>query len=702
AHFMAFHLNLIEPSGVVLAIQGNPAKATSRERLAELVDRGARRVAASQSNIYSQLHRQAIGAGQDGLFVFHAASHGFHHDGIDYIVAHDTILNRVSRTAVPLNEILEDVSKAPTNRRLVLLDACRERLTTDERNLATPLTDTFFAAIAEASGQVVLTGTTAGGFAFDDDARQNGVFTAALIEGLAGGAPGDQRGMITAGLLADFVDDHVRSWVEANRPDRSATSRGIGRQIDGPGGSLPLAMDPRAAMAHVEMMQRLDRAREKLEGLTMVEMRILGRDNLDGMLAALDGHPSEELMELVGLVEELDPNRRLDLQGLAGYYQRSVHFHETSSTNVIPPAPTIDPTPRAESELDRIQREARERQQVLDAAQAAFEMVSGLEETDVLNHTRKADAWAAYIQEHEDAGHRLAHARERERYWREWTAPTPTPTASPSPTPSPTPAGPAVSRPGTRDGERATITVNGVEFAFRWIPPGNFTMGSPSNESGRFNDEGPQTRVTFSRGFWMGETPVTQAQWKAVMGSDPENLTFPGNPNNPVERVSWNDIMGSQSGNRPTPQSGSFMARLNAASGLSFTLPTEAQWEYACRAGTTTRYFFGDNENQLGQYAWFGGNSNSRTQPVKQKQPNPWGLYDMHGNVWEWCLDWFSDKLPGGNVTDPVGPSSGSGRVVRGGSWINSALYCRSAIRFRDTPSNRNFSSGFRLALAVQ
>ena len=252
-------------------------------------------------------------------------------------------------------------------------------------------------------------------------------------------------------------------------------------------------------------------------------------------------------------------------------------------------------------------------------------------------------------------------------------------------------------RPVAQAGERVVVQVApGVEMAFRWIPAGTFTMGSPDDEQHRFDWEGPQTQVTLTQGFWMGETEVTQAQWRAVMGADPLNLAFPGNPNNPMERVSWDDIMGAQVSGRPTPQVGSFMARLRERTGLNATLPTEAQWEYACRAGTTTRWSFGDNESALGNKAWYVGNSSARTQPVGQKQANAWGLHDMHGNVNEWCLDWM-DAYPGGATDDYSGPSSGTGRVCRGGSSFLRPRGLRSAGRHWFSPCYRGNFSGFRV-----
>ncbi len=208
-------------------------------------------------------------------------------------------------------------------------------------------------------------------------------------------------------------------------------------------------------------------------------------------------------------------------------------------------------------------------------------------------------------------------------------------------------------------------------------------MGSyPGEGSG---DEHPRHQVTISKGFQMGKFEVTQAQWEAVMGSNPSHNYGVGD-NNPVYYVSWNNCQ-------------SFVSKLNELdSGYTYRLPTEAEWEYACRAGSTTVYSYGNDSGQLGQYAWYNDNSNSKTHPVGEKKPNAWGLYDMHGNVWEWCQDWYDgdyyDNSPG---TDPQGPNSGSYRVIRGGSWNNDAGYCRSAFRYGINPDNVYGDFGLRL-----
>ncbi len=235
------------------------------------------------------------------------------------------------------------------------------------------------------------------------------------------------------------------------------------------------------------------------------------------------------------------------------------------------------------------------------------------------------------------------------------------------------------------------MTIPELELEMMPIPAGKFVMGSPAGEKDRDDDEGPQTTVTISKPFWLGKTEVTQAQWKTVMGSDPSY--WKGNYL-PVERVTWFDAV-------------AFCERLNAMksdsliAGYHYTLPTEAQWEYACRAGTSTRFYYGDDPDysQLEKYAWYAGNCPSKTHTVAARTPNDWGLHDMHGNVWEWCLDWFGD-YKGGSVSDPAGPSSGQDRVIRGGGWNFRADYSRSAYRnyyWTDDPYD---SLGFRIALS--
>ena len=228
--------------------------------------------------------------------------------------------------------------------------------------------------------------------------------------------------------------------------------------------------------------------------------------------------------------------------------------------------------------------------------------------------------------------------------------------------------------------ENLTVDLGGgVTMEFILIRPGSFTMGSDKSAA---KDEKPAHKVALTKPFYLGKYEVTQEQWEKVMGTNPSN--FKG-AKNPVEKVSYIDCQ-------------SFVAKLKEkVPGQTFRLPTEAEWEYACRAGTAGNYCYGDGEGSLAEYAWYNSNASNSTHPVGEKKPNAWGLYDMHGNVWEWCADWYGD-YPATAVGDPQGSSPGSDRVVRGGSWGSYAAYCRAASRNFDNPSGTSHGLGLRLA----
>ena len=243
--------------------------------------------------------------------------------------------------------------------------------------------------------------------------------------------------------------------------------------------------------------------------------------------------------------------------------------------------------------------------------------------------------------------------------------------------------------------DRSLDLGGGETLKLKWIAPGSFQMGDYSKHP-----------VTLSEGYWLGQYEVTQGQWQALMGSAPSK--FKGS-RNPVEQVSWEDAMAFC---RELTERERAAGRL--PEGWHYTLPTEAQWEYACRAGTRTGFSFGDSDADLHRYGNYCDRSNTdgwdwqdkthtdghdKTAPVGSFHPNAWGLYDMHGNVWEWCSDWYGD-YPSGSVVDPTGARSGSYRVYRGGSWLNHARYCRSAYRLWLTPGYRWYNLGFRLALS--
>jgi formylglycine-generating enzyme required for sulfatase activity len=232
--------------------------------------------------------------------------------------------------------------------------------------------------------------------------------------------------------------------------------------------------------------------------------------------------------------------------------------------------------------------------------------------------------------------------------------------------------------------------VGGIGLEMIWVEPGTFTMGSPGSEAGRDTSE-TQHEVTLTQGYWLGENEVTQALYEEVMGVNPSQ--FKG-PELPVEKVSWDDAI-------------AFIQKLNQREldagrlreGIGYSLPTEAQWEYACRAGTTTAYSFGATITP--EQANFDDSGLNKTTDVGSYPANAWGFHDLHGNVWEWTADWRGN-YPAGAVSDPAGTETGSKRVIRGGCWKNFGRFMRSAFRSRYAPDGRSHTLGFRLSLQIQ
>jgi formylglycine-generating enzyme required for sulfatase activity len=233
------------------------------------------------------------------------------------------------------------------------------------------------------------------------------------------------------------------------------------------------------------------------------------------------------------------------------------------------------------------------------------------------------------------------------------------------------------------------------------IPSGSFQMGSPANEEGGHADE-VQHEVKLTKPFYLGATEVTQGQYLKVVGKNPSNfqkglVRDDDTSNYPVESVTWQDAV-------------NFCRKLNElpeekAAGRSYRLPSEAEWEYACRAGTTAAYSTGVGSDELHHFAWYsvsGSKSDKTTHPVAMLKPNPWGLYDMHGNVWEWCQDHYQNRYEQEAVTDPHGPKFGTDHVVRGGSFLSKNNHCRSASRLGHQPDHAAVDCGFRVVLQIQ
>ncbi|MBR2694094.1 MAG: formylglycine-generating enzyme family protein [Thermoguttaceae bacterium] len=244
-------------------------------------------------------------------------------------------------------------------------------------------------------------------------------------------------------------------------------------------------------------------------------------------------------------------------------------------------------------------------------------------------------------------------------------------------------------KPGAEPGEKTTLQIAGVDYTFVWCPAGEFTMGSPASEEGRYDAEVPH-KVTLTRGFWLLESEVTQKMWESAMGTNVRQecekaggrwVTAAG-PDFPMYYVDWDGAK-------------AFCAKLSELSGLGITLPTEAQWEYACRAGSDAPF---GGSGDPGEMAWYAENSEFKAHEVKTKSPNAWGLYDMHGNVYEWCLDQYGE-LGSAAATDPLAADKSVTHVYRGGCWDSLARHCRSAFRMKYPLTRRLDYAGLRILL---
>lgn len=222
-------------------------------------------------------------------------------------------------------------------------------------------------------------------------------------------------------------------------------------------------------------------------------------------------------------------------------------------------------------------------------------------------------------------------------------------------------------------------------MVFNLVPAGSFIMGTDENTGE--GDESPPHEVQITQPFYLGRFEVTQAQWRRIMGSNPSH--FQGDTL-PVDSVSWNDVQ-------------QFLGKLAQKTGRRLALPTEAQWEYACRAGTVTPWNFGREASAAVKFAWLDENSEGKTHPVGEKKPNGWGFYDMHGNVWEWCSDWYAKHAyPNHEDINPTGPPQGESRVLRGGAWGDSTDGARSTVRNCCGPAVGNPGTGFRCVLLIE
>ncbi len=641
AYLFVEELKLIPANNCILCLSGQPTLPVAVEQLRRLKAAGAELKNAAKSDILNGLiiaTRMPV-SGED-LVIVSVSSHGFEDDNSIYIMPSDGLRAYLSDTALRSKILTDTISESRAGKKMVILDACRERVGRSKSGGAGPaMSEAFMKAFAAGRGQITLTSCGIGQLSYEDPDSGYGVFTHFLLQGLRGQAKADEGGFVTVGTLNQYVADGVRRWIVRNKPsvawehipqprlDASENAR-----------RMPLAIAVGLSGEDLEKARQYWRdfqieAQSSSSGTgqsgVFIDLKALWEMYLDEELGLEDYQFAEAMVkarqEAADYLDDKDREISAAIAGVANGSQparrlsRMLDAIEEKTKRIQRPQKII-----VRQKIDRL----------LILARAKDNKTDGREALKALDELLKLEPG------HLEA---LSLYKKIAGYY-----------------------GP----------EPGDLMTNRIGMKLVWIGPGEFMMGS---HNGKGNVK-PVHQVKITKGFWLGQYEVTQAQYEKVMGTNPSS--FKGD-NNPVESVSWEDAM-------------AFCKKLGELEGKTYTLPTEAQWEYACRAGTKTDYSFGDSVSQLGNYAWYDDNSGGKTHPVGQKQSNGWGLYDMHGNVWEWCLDWYDEnyysKSP---ASDPIGPTSGARRVLRGGSWNNGEISCRTANRYWIIPVCRDL--GFRV-----
>ncbi|MFO0905747.1 MAG: SUMF1/EgtB/PvdO family nonheme iron enzyme [Pirellulales bacterium] len=590
-HLFVAELKLLPARQCYLAISGEPSGERVTRHLAELKQLGVQVVGAEKSTILRSFVRTRQGVQpKSGLLVVSFSSHGFTDKRVGYVMPSDGLRTFLEDTAIRLSSVEEQMNASQAGHRLLLVDACQERLSDGARSSriasGRAMTADFLELLKKPTGQSKLVSCDVGEFSYEHSelgGSGHGVFTYALLEALRGGASADDQNVVRLSSVAGYVERSVRRWTEdqnrRRRPGDPEKKQSPSYQGPEAARELPLAKKAGDLAALVASVRRQP---------------------------TTGAFTSELQSQLAEILLRLDPRQDAD-------------------------------------------------QELLAATR------------DFVNGKARVALFVPYVRGELDR--RANHGRPQ---------------------------------PGA-------ITVNNVGMKLAYIPAGEFWMGSPEEEAERFDNE-TRHQIRITQGYYLGQYEVTQEEYLRVMGKNPSDFSPDGEGKDdvagldtsrfPVESVSWEEAV-------------EFCRRLSAlpaerAKGLRYRLPTEAEWEYACRAGTTTPFHFGSVLN--GDRANCDGNTPygtstkgkylARTTRVGSYVPNAWGLYDMHGNVNEWCSDWY-DSYESSLKADPIGPSEGSHRVFRGGSWGSRPSYCRSALRDRVDPSSRNYGLGFRVA-AVQ
>ncbi|MCP4104499.1 MAG: SUMF1/EgtB/PvdO family nonheme iron enzyme [Desulfobacteraceae bacterium] len=689
------------------------------------------------SEVRRRINRTLREAGKDDMVLIYYSGHGKLNDtGHLYLATTNTVMIELESTSISVNEIKSFMDVSSSRKKVLILDCCYSGAVDKIFTRLRGGVDDQLQMISRGQGTCIMTASTGIQAAVEKEADKHGVFTKHIIEGIrTGKADLNKDGWITTDELYRYVYEHVceggcqepMKWdlnirgelvIAKSRKfsDRQEKIRDmlldLARNRFFPDNYLAHALTVNSGeisdMRYARLLERFsDNRLEKWE--FVADWRMLAESGKAGESAQVQesGEPEPESLvdgsahevtitdgtkvfiscanedidiaarlygdlEKAGVIPWMDKNilagqnRKLEIRKAI---QESAYFLMLLSKNSVTKTGYFQKELKIALEMfdERPDSEIFLIPALLDECKPEDERIQDIQHVDL---------GADYEGGLNDILRVLCLGRE---------------TAEPG---KPAEMKKEVSEPVAKKDEPAKYReriINSIGMEFVLIQPGTFMMGSPEDEPERVAERETQHEVTLTKAFYMQTTQVTQGQWMTVMGKNPSS--FKNGDDYPVESVSWNDAQ-------------EFIKKLNEKESVIYRFPTEAEWEYSCRSGTDTPFFFGrclstDQANYDGNYPMEGcpkGEYRKRTTPVASFEPNAWGLYDMHGNVWEWCRDWF-DNYPSSAVTDPVGPDTGSDRVLRGGSWDFDAWFCRTAYRNWFAPGFGGRSYGFRLVL---
>ena len=659
AHLFVRELKLIPAQNCILCISGSPSTAIAAKQLELLRKDGVEVRTAAKSDILNGLTiatRMPISTRD--LVIVSVSSHGFEDkDGI-YVMPADGLRSYLPETAVLSRVLTDTISKSRAGKKIVILDACRERVEKSKSSgSGFAMTGKFLRAFAAGRGQITLTSCGIGQFSYEDEKNGHGVFTSFLLKGLRGSASSDDSGFVTVGSLSQYVADGVRRWIVRNKPD-------VGwNMIPQPrlDASETARMMPLAIAGNISG-EKLEKARKYWKDYSIAENPDISTDLQNPDSKNRDFEVVENYY-LDGRIEKKDYElSKVLLHTETQYLDETEKELISVFNNVI----------SGWQEPERLSRLLGLIEGYADRDKRKYAVLKRIEIAELLSDDQSNDKDAngkkvfSLFQELIQLAPSSSQIQVLRKKISGYYGPPP-----------------------------GDIITNSVGMKLVWIPAGDFLMGSSLSESQvvsefggkteHFADEHPQHMVKLSKGFYISIYEVTQAHYRSVIGTNPS--VFKGD-NNPVEKVNWNDAT-------------EFCKKLSQKeNGRTYTLPTEAQWEYSCRAGSRTLFSFGNSKSSLDDYAWHPSISGSKTHSIGQKKPNAFGLYDMHGNVWEWCRDYYSkDFYSESQNADPENIQSDRCRVLRGGSWRGKAYNCRSASRIRSFSDDRTINYGFRVVI---